>query len=508
MAIKLSGLTSGMDTDSMVKELMSAHSLKLTKIQNKKTLNNWTQDKWKELNTKIYALYTGELSTMRLPSSYKTKSAASSNSSSISVEASATAAAGAHQIEVSQVASSQFVTGAKIQGEVKSSSKLMDLGSTSGPMFQEGEEIFINGKSVLTVTADTKVSDFVSACKKEGITANLDTSNGRMYLSSNKSGAENAFTIESKIKDASGADMVSTNSLQTLGLGNMTKTGDTVVCDNSQAFLVQAQDAKYTFDGVEMTSDSNDTSVNGVKISIKETTKSPVTVTVSNDNKAVYNMVKKFVGAYNALLGEMNTAYYANSAKGYDPLTDDEKSVMSDSQIEKWESKIQGSLLRRDTTLGTTLNSMKSAMSSSVVVDGKSYSLASLGICTSSDWTEKGLLHIQGDADDNTYADKTNKLESMLESDPDTVAAVLQGISEKLFNTMQNQMKATSMSSALTVYNDKQLTKYDKQYEKDITSLQSKLATIEDRYYAQFTAMETAMAKLNSQQSNLASMLG
>ena len=69
-------------------------------------------------------------------------------------------------------------------------------------------------------------------------------------------------------------------------------------------------------------------------------------------------------------------------------------------------------------------------------------------------------------------------------------------------------MAATSMSSALTFYNDKQFTKLEDQYKKEYSKMETKLTDIEDRYYKQFTAMETAMAKLNQQQSALAGMLG
>ena len=43
--------------------------------------------------------------------------------------------------------------------------------------------------------------------------------------------------------------------------------------------------------------------------------------------------------------------YNADSAKGYEPLTDDEKDAMSDSEVEKWEKKIKDSLLRKDSTI-------------------------------------------------------------------------------------------------------------------------------------------------------------
>ncbi len=62
-------------------------------------------------------------------------------------------------------------------------------------------------------------------------------------------------------------------------------------------------------------------------------------------------MIRGFVKEYNEILGELNDAYNADSARGYEPLTDEERDAMTEEQIKKWEDKIKGSLLRRDDTL-------------------------------------------------------------------------------------------------------------------------------------------------------------
>ena len=64
------------------------------------------------------------------------------------------------------------------------------------------------------------------------------------------------------------------------------------------------------------------------------------------------------------------------------------------------------------------------------------------------------------------------------------------------------------MSSAYTVYNDKQIAKDLTAQESKIKSWKDKVADIEDRYYKQFAAMEKAMASLQSQQTSLAQLLG
>ena len=93
-----------------------------------------------------------------------------------------------------------------------------------------------------------------------------------------------------------------------------------------------------------------------------------------------------------------------------------------------------------------------------------------------------------------------------IEEDPDLVMQVFTGIVTNVYNAVNDKMKATSLSSALTVYNDKQMTKLQTQYEKDLKKLESRLQDIEDRYYKQFSAMETALAKINSQSSYLSGL--
>ena len=103
MSIKLSGLVSGMDTESMIKELMSAQNTKKHKVQSKITKLEWKQDKWKELNTKIYALYTDTLSQMRFENTYQAKKASSTNEGKLTVSAGTNASEGTHTVTVDKL---------------------------------------------------------------------------------------------------------------------------------------------------------------------------------------------------------------------------------------------------------------------------------------------------------------------------------------------------------------------------------------------------------------------
>lgn len=506
MPIRMSGLTSGLDTEAIIEELMSAQKTKLTKIENKQTKLTWTQEKWKELNTKLYSLYTDKLSPLRLQSAYQTKKVNTSNESKVKASGNANAVNGTHTLQIKQLASTQYVTGGKLtvdnQGkEVGYSTLLRELG------YSVGDTITItNGKDeagnpetyTFSVDSDTTIEDFVKFARESGLNASFDTSQKRLFISAKESGKDNAFSIA----------MTSQNGLadlSALGLGDAAKT-------------VDASDAIFRYNGVEYEDTTNNVTINGLTFELTGTTsgydsaneadRESISVTVSTDVDAVYNKVKEFLTSYNEILKEMNELYYASSSRGYDPLTDEQKEAMSDEEVEKWEKKIKDSLLRSDSTLGELISGMKNALAGNVEVNGQKYSLAGFGIMTSTDYTEKGLLHIYGDKEDAVYADKDDKLKAALANDPEGTSKALAEIFGNLYSEMTKKMATSSLSSALTFYNDKQLSKLETQYKKEYTTMEERLKTIEDRYYDQFTAMEKAMANMNSQQSALSGLLG
>lgn len=703
MPLRMTGMTSGLDTDSIVSALMEAQTTKKTKVENKKTKLEWTQNIWTGLNKKLYSFYTDSAGKMRFQSSYQTKKAASSDASILTATAQSSASSGSYTVKVNQLAAAQYVTSAKVsakstdasgkvtESKVTSDTKLSALGFDT-----EGDttiEITAGEKTInLNVDETTTVRDFVNALKDAGLNASFDEKQGRFFISAKESGADGKFTITSKTmtgeqvaaqnklmdsvdysnlssgdqdtvkkilsdlknaQDTSAAadaekslqgisdrtakekateyyknkltdDMLSQYKYETDGTdgnGDAHKAGDidyskvkqalqeagldknvytesdrlivlkqkiiepavtenlaseeyTGKIDNAvtsglgdagiekqseryatislavngyaQAMkdgteqskesalkllgmddidgsavkesadgtgmvVIEAADSIVQVNGATLTSSNTTLDVNGLSLNLVSASDREVKVTVSNDSTAVYDAIKDFVEQYNSALSEMNKYYYADSARGYDPLTDDQKEAMSDEEVEKWETKIKDSLLRRDSTLSGILETFRTSLTGITVKasDGKTYSLANLGITTGKDYKEYGLLHIKGDEDDTDYADSENTLQSMINSDPDIVMEVMSGIASNLYNNINKKISTTTtMKSALSFYNDKEMTKQMTQYKKDIKSWETKLSDMEDRYYKQFSAMETALSKLQSQQNSLASYLG
>ena len=713
MGIRMSGLSSGMDTEAIVKKLMSAQSMKKNKVVKAKTKLEWTQTKWSELNTKLTGLYNNFVSKMQLSTAYKTKKITVSDATKASVAAKTSAANGSYSMEIKNVATSQYLTGAKINATA--SDKLTDIDSS---LLNKEISITVGAKTTkFAVTADTTLKDFTSALQSAGLNASFDDAQKRLFISSKESGLENAFSITTSgitdaevngrkaLRDAAGySSMTSSNKklfdsamekLQTSGVGtddynsalntiaklsyetkktsaeNAATTyvkakiysekyseyeekakeklkdtyfeedgslkpgktqeaydaavakqadadttsyvgtqlkesdvklqideaafsgkteadmadfseeavkkyyGETVTAftgmdgvdeeseknrltsyvqdyasisdrdevlagsalsglgmadiavdadgnvtvngganDSSNSTipkgmaLIEASDSKIILNGAELTSSSAVVSANGLDITLTGLTKTdePITFSVTNDTESVYNSIKSFLKEYNSVMKEMNTLYNADSAKGYEPLTSEEKEAMSDDDVKLWEDKIKNSLLRSDSTLSSIMSSMRSAMMSTVEYDGKTYALSSFGIMTSTDYTEGGLLHIYGDADDSVYSAKDDKLKKALDEDPDAVIATLTGVFGKLRETMSQKMSATKYSSSLTFYNDIKMKSDVKSYEDEIEDWEDRLAEMEDSYYSKFTAMETALAKLQSQQSSMSSL--
>lgn len=640
MAIRMTGLISNLDTEGIIKELMNAQNMKKTKIENKITKLEWKQEKWKELNAKIYKLYTEGLADMKTEGSYLTKKASSSNESKLKVDAGSTAAEGTHSVTVGKLASAQYLTGGTIKlpagsdlTEINRATKLADLGFDAGGssviQIQAGDQDAV----VLTVDEDTTIADFVSKCKEAGINASFDDTYDRIFLSAKASGVENAFRIttgvssagderealkdvfdfdnlssgqklkvntlveelrtatveedevavtkaeealsdylttlqtdkikketeeaykatlaegeevdkavlDAKIEEALTAaepqlsakavelgtaignyrvavenetlSAANDGGLKNLGLSDVDYTVDAngeitynAMDESAGASLVKASDGWITYNGAKFEASSNSYTINGLNFTANAVTMEgeAISVTVNKDVDAVYDKVKSFIKQYNELLDEMNKLYNADSAKGYDILTDEEREAMTEEQIEKWENKIKDSLLRRDDSLGSLLNTMKTSLAKTVTVKGKTYALSSFGVVTS-DYTEKGKLHLHGDAEDTYGKNYDDKLKAALSEDADTVMEVFTGITKDLYDKMTEEMRSSTLNSTLTFYNDKQLDKTMKTYKDDLSTLEDRLQEIEDRYYKQFTAMEVAMSKLNSQQSSLGS---
>ncbi|MDE7233310.1 MAG: flagellar filament capping protein FliD, partial [Lachnospiraceae bacterium] len=280
----------------------------------------------------------------------------------------------------------------------------------------------------------------------------------------------------------------------------------------NMATKVDGEDALIEVDGVEYRSSDDNLTVNGMTITAIEVTDKPVTVTTKNDTEGVYNMIKDFIKAYSELINEMDSLYNAESSKGYEPLLTEEKDALSDNEIEEWEKKIKDSILRRDSTLRDVSSAMKMDMMKGFSIGGQMIYLSDFGIETlgyfNAPENEKNAYHINGDPDDPKTKNNTDKLTALINNNPEAVMDFFTKLTDTLHNTLQDKMSATKMSSAMTFYNDKKMKEDYNDYTDKIKKQEDKLNAYIDNWYAKFSKMETALAKLESKNNSLSSLFG
>ena len=98
MSIRITGSASGLDTDSMVKELVHAYDEQGQKYTKAKTKTEWKQEAWTTLNGKIKNFYSKYASNMRFTDKYNAKTTTVSDSSKASVIADNTAPGGIQKL--------------------------------------------------------------------------------------------------------------------------------------------------------------------------------------------------------------------------------------------------------------------------------------------------------------------------------------------------------------------------------------------------------------------------
>jgi flagellar hook-associated protein 2 len=283
---------------------------------------------------------------------------------------------------------------------------------------------------------------------------------------------------------------------------------------NSDATRMNGTDARIILNGAEFKSSSSTFEINGLTIKATGLTKDdePLTINTDTDVQGLYDKIKDFLSEYNNVINELCSLYNADSSSGYEPLTDDEKDAMSDTEVEKWETTIKNSLLRRDSTIGGVITAMTNSMMKTYEVNGKTYSLSSFGIKTlgylNAAENENYAYHIDGDSEDDASSGNTDKLMAALNSDPDSVISFMKQLTSGLYSSLDTKMKSTTMSSAYTIYNDKQMASEYSSYTTLISTWEDRIEDMEDRYYEQFSNMETALAKLQNSSSSVSSLFG
>lgn len=563
--IRFGGIASGIDTDYIVKQLMTAERTKVDRVAQQKQLSLWKQEQYRTLNRQLANFVVDAKMAFGLSKTTSTglllsadknamnwvKKATASNENAVSLSAQAGAVNGTYNVKINNLASNwSAASSEKISATTARSSMAaqFDIESTDRINFTlEG-----NGKTFTfdKLAGDTTMLEMVRDINAAdlGVTAIYDSAADRFFLQTNTTGAESSVTItdNSNIGGATGGFITGANSMLKLQTANL--------LEGFEGTFVALQDGLHT--GVDASIDfgaatnitfsSNNFTLNNINFSLKETTATSFQVVVDADIDSAYNKIKEFVDNYNKIIDEIDKLTGQKRNNSYLPPTDEEKEQLSDKQLEQWEDRAKTGLLAKDSVLLKIAADARTGFYQNVEgVSGAFYSITQIGITTEA--------YSSGSSGGRLQIDET-KLKEALQKDIDGVMELLfkdadsslsgnedkltasqikdkraqSGLFNRLFDNMAVGMKSivsqagpgddasllrnvntfmlldftTKQSSISTI--DKGILEYNER----IANLERLLLSKEDSYWKKYTAMEKALYSMQSQMDSLLQQLG
>lgn len=561
--MRVFGLGSGIDIDQMVADMMKVErDRRVTNLEKDKQINLWKQEAYQEINKEManFILDVKEDLGLSGSTAYGTlynkssdsftwvKSASSSDETKATATATAKALNGTYSLNITQLAESVSKTSTgsiSVAGKTSTDKLYEQFASLSS-----GETITFKIKTHVTESDSTNYPDGYATFSFDtsvntledvieeinnaniGIQAAYDRDLDRFFLNTTSTGSDKYFEIvEDSHNFLSSEDSEAGGNILKLKIGRDE--------DNSQpadTYKYSGKDLTFDFgDAKGLTKSSNTFSINGINITAKST--GTTNIAVETDVDAIYEKISNFVEKYNEVIGKINEKLSEKVYRDYEPLTDEEKEALSEEQIKKWENMAKSGLLKNDSILSSMMSNIRLGMYETVSgLSSTMNQLTEIGIETG-EYSEKGKLVIDETELKEAIINNASGVIDLLFKEPteytdDEDKYNKSGLVIRLFDTMVEGMKdvidkagpgndsellrdvrsniltdfvtGTNLKNGSISIIEEELLKLEEQIERQ----EDMLARIEDRYYSQFSAMETALNEMNQQSSWLMSQLG
>lgn len=441
--ITAAGVGTGLDINSIVSQLVSAEKQpEQSRLDNQKSQLQTELSAYGKLKSSLSSVGDalkglGDLKAGR--------TASVSDGSVLSAKAGDNAAIGNYSIVVSHLAQAQSLAS-------------QDFSSSTATVGTGTINLSVGSGASKTITIDSSnntlqgIADAINNAGA-GVSASIvnDGTGYRLALSSGTTGASNTINLTVTDSDGNNTD---TSGLSALASANMTQT-------------VAAQDAKFTVNGLQITSASNtnDSAIQGVTLNLKQASSTPTTVSVNADTSSVVSAVQKLVTAYSSFNKQ------ASQLSAYDPSTQ------------------QAGVLLGDSTLRTVAGRLQSALINPVAGAPAAYaSLVDVGITT--------------DSNGNMQLD-TSKLQAALKDNFGGVVGMLNGAAKSLDTTVNN---ITGVGGALQSRTDGINTEL-KRIAQQQTNLNQRMTELQKSLMKQYTAMDTLVAQMQNTSNYLTQQL-
>ena len=449
--MRLSGLASGFDTDTMVKQLMQIERMKVDRVEQNKQLLLWRQESFNKVNKDLANFILNTQKDMGLKKTSSTgslfgnsytnldyvKKAASSDDKVATVSGTGKAANASFDLEVITEAKSATFTSAKMDDfnfkdvpymQFKINGHEVTVGEPNGKDLTMDDVIkAINNTKVRThdgvettkVIKDGKFVEMLNgielteAQQKEvketslGVSAFYDTGTGRIFMESSKSDSVNAngeFQMSVTGPSPGGE-----------GRGFAAAIRGAGVNQPDGATAVKGNQGKVTINNIEVDVKNGKVEFNGLTIEVKAVGKTRINVTTNTEG--IMEKIEKLVADYNELVDKVSGLTGEKAYNTHKPLSQEERKALSEEDLKLWDEKAKSGLLNNDETLEKTLQKIRVDLYKTLEGGNGSFNhITQLGISTE--------RYAKGSAGGKLQID-TEKLRKAIEEDAEGVMELL-----------------------------------------------------------------------------------
>lgn len=448
--LQSSGVGSGIDINGLVSQLVAAE--RAPAEQRLQRANTRVTTQLSALGTLRGSLSTlqGSVAGLKSASAFQARRADSTDKTVFTASATSGAATGSYTVEVTRLASAQKLASAPYVGGPTATVGTGTLTITSG------------GKSFDVAIAETAnslagIRDAINAAPtNDTVQATLiqAVDGARLVLTSRQTGVASAIQVTA----AGGDGGLAALAYQPGGTMNLTE-------------ISAAQNAEAVVEGFTVQSATNvlADAIDGVSISLVNAKPgTELQLNVAADETATRDKVKKFVADLNAAMGTMA------KLRAYDPTTTEAGPLLGDSMLRGIEESLRRQVTTSSTNAATGYNSLNS-----------------IGITIGAD---------------GTYSLDEARLTKALAADFDSVGRLFgsaDGVAVRIADVVDRALRTDGQVAARS--DSLQSTK--KSLARDLAALEVRMESVEKRYRAQFIAMDSLLASLQSTSNYLAQQL-
>jgi flagellar hook-associated protein 2 len=296
----------------------------------------------------------------------------------------------------------------------------------------------------------------------------------------------------------------------------------------------KGSDAVIILDGVQVTSQSNVVRANGMDFTLTEAAVGQTfNFNMQSNVEPLMDVIRNFVDEYNKLVGTLHLTHMTSRPRSgrysfFEPLTDEQRRNLTESEVRIWEEQAKTGLLHRDRTVREIHSMLRTWITRPVPMsDGTSLSLAEIGVRpTRNSHRDGGMLEIDETQLRRFIEENGHKVTELFTQRPipstprngnrnDRLSEG--GISERLSDIIHWATASTERGPmslyaragwADMPYNNAELTRAIEAQDRRLDDMRRVLERRENQFFAMFSRMEVAMMQQQQQMNSLFGMMG